>query len=72
MRNLLFVVGINSLCRRSAEREAISLHCRIEKLDLAQSIGDRLGLPDQLVQPLLPRPDPASSFVDVGWLSQLG
>jgi hypothetical protein len=43
---------VNSLCHRSAEGEAISLHARIEKLDLEQSISDGLGLPDQLIQSL--------------------
>src|SRR5918995_783581 len=42
----------SSLCRRSAEGEAISLHARFEKLDLEVSIGDGLALSDQLVQPL--------------------
>jgi hypothetical protein len=36
----------------SAERERKSFHARIEKLDLELSIGDGLGLSDQLVQPL--------------------
>src|SRR5215211_5909207 len=36
----------------SAKREAISLHARIEILDLEVSIGDGLRLSDQLVQPL--------------------
>src|SRR5918999_4077765 len=50
--SLLFVVGIEWLRRGSAEREAISLHPRIEKLDLEPSLGDGPRLPDQLVQPL--------------------
>ena len=37
---------------RSAKREREGLHARIEKLDLEQSIGDGLGLSDQLIQPL--------------------
>src|SRR5918992_1305114 len=52
IRSLLFVAGIECSCRGSTEREAISLHPRIEKLDLEESIGDGLRLPDQLVQPL--------------------
>src|SRR5215218_8378128 len=43
---------VNSLCRGSAEREAISLHARIEKLDLELSIGDGLRLADQLIHSL--------------------
>src|SRR5829696_507016 len=43
---------VNSLCRGSAERERISLHARIEKLDLELSISDGLRLSDQLIQPL--------------------
>src|SRR5256885_15959587 len=40
-------------CRGLAERERKSLHAGIEKLDLEPSIGDRLRLSDQLIQPLL-------------------
>src|SRR5918993_1343319 len=40
------------LCRGSAEREAISLHPRIEKLDLELPISYGLGLPDQLIEAL--------------------
>src|SRR5829696_10436528 len=43
---------VNSLCRGSAERERISLHSRLEKLDLELSISDGLRLSDQLIQPL--------------------
>ena len=39
--------------RHLAEREREGLHAGIEKLDLEQPIGDRLGLPDQLIQALL-------------------
>src|SRR5919112_6516764 len=53
MRSLQFVSrGLITLCGGSAEREAISLHPRIEKLDLELAIGDGLGLPDQLVEAL--------------------
>src|SRR5918994_7517616 len=52
IRNLPFVVGIECLCRGSAEREAISLHTRIEILDLEESIDDGLLLSDQLVEAL--------------------
>src|SRR5437016_2947861 len=38
--------------RASSERKDISLHARIEKLDFEHSIGNRLGLPDELVEPL--------------------
>jgi hypothetical protein len=37
----------------SAEREGKSLHSWNKKLDFELAIGDGLGLPDQLVQPLL-------------------
>ena len=37
----------------SAEGERVSFRTWIEKLDLEQSIGDRLLLPDQLIKPLL-------------------
>src|SRR5215211_2822098 len=43
---------VNSLCRGSAERERISLHSRLEKLDLELLISDGLRLSNQLVQPL--------------------
>src|SRR5215204_3197567 len=43
---------VNSLCRRSAERERKRLHPRIKKLDLEVSISDGLWLSDQLIQPL--------------------
>src|SRR5215217_3950441 len=48
------VVGENwsVLCRGSAERKRISLHPRIEKLDLELSINNGLRLSDQLIQPL--------------------
>src|SRR5918998_1805598 len=48
------VIGKNwsVLCRGSAERERISLHPRIEKLDLEVSISDGLRLSDQLIHPL--------------------
>src|SRR5207244_1272975 len=36
----------------SSERKDISLHARIEKLDLEHSIGNRPGLPDELVETL--------------------
>src|SRR5215207_10226104 len=53
MRSLLFVVyGLITLCGGSAEREAISLHTRIEKLDLELPVSNGLGLSDQLIQPL--------------------
>src|SRR5262245_1935793 len=43
---------VNSLRRKSAERERKSLYARIEKLDLELSISDVVRLSDQLVQPL--------------------
>src|SRR5215204_5979378 len=53
MRSLLFVSRDQiASATESAEGEAISLHPRIEKLDLELPISDGLGLPDQLVQPL--------------------
>src|SRR5215207_4756731 len=53
MRSLLFVSRDQiASATESAEGEAISLHPRIEKLDLKLSISDGLGLSDQLVQPL--------------------
>src|ERR687894_2106959 len=68
MRSLLFVAGIVCFCRGSAEREAISLRPRIEKLDLEQPFGDGLGLPDQLVQPLF-ADRAVALLVDVGSVS---
>ncbi len=50
--SLLFIEGGNSLCGGSAERERISLHPRIEKLDLELPISYGLRLADQLIQPL--------------------
>src|SRR5262249_8899278 len=44
---------VNSLRRKSAERECKSLHARIEKLDLKLSISDELQLSNQLIQPLV-------------------
>src|SRR3712207_13315 len=68
MRSILFVAGIECFCRGSAEREAISLHPRIEKLDLELPIGDGLRLPDQLVQPLV-ADRAVALLVDVGSVS---
>src|SRR5919199_948463 len=51
-RRLLLGRWVNSLCHGSAERERISLHARIEKLDLELSISDGLRLSDQLIHPL--------------------
>ena len=59
--------GLGSLLRRivtdaledsdgSAECEHISLHARVEKLDLELSIGDGLRLPDQLIESLFRNP----------------
>src|SRR5207248_4799521 len=52
----------------SSERKDISLHARIEKLDLEHSIGNRLGLPDELVEPLF-RGRAVALLVDVGPVS---
>jgi hypothetical protein len=41
------------MSRASAEREGERLDGRIKKFDLELSIGDRLRLADQLIQPLL-------------------
>src|ERR1700686_5542962 len=59
----------------SAERERESLQSRIEKLDFELPIGDRLLLPDQLVQPLFGH-RAVALFVDVNavsraWLSSI-
>jgi hypothetical protein len=37
---------------KSAERKVQRLHTRIEKLDLELAIGNRFGLPDELVKSL--------------------
>src|SRR5204862_2971978 len=52
----------------SSERKDISLHARIEKLDLEHSIGNRLGLPDELVEPLFSG-RAVALLVDVGPVS---
>src|ERR687895_2755457 len=71
IRNLQSVSrGLITLCGGSAEREAISLHPRIEKLDLEESIGDGLGLPDQLVEPLFAK-GAFAPLVDVGSVSTI-
>src|SRR5829696_3943033 len=55
--NLLFVSRDQiASATESAEREAISLHPRIEKLDLKLPINDGLGLSDQLIRPLFCNP----------------
>src|SRR5215210_5617948 len=59
---------LNSLCGGSAEREAISLHPRIEKLDLELPVSNGLRLPDQLVQPLF-ADRAVAPLVDVGSVS---
>src|SRR5829696_2828754 len=69
MRSLLFVVyGLITLCGGSAEREAITLHSRIEKLDLELAVSNGLGLSDQLVQPLFAN-CAVALLVDVGSVS---
>src|SRR5437016_6310876 len=54
--------------RASSERKDISLHAQIEKLDLEHSIGNRLGLPDELVEPLFSG-RAVALLVDVGPVS---
>src|SRR5436305_5895017 len=61
---------MNSLCRGSAERERISLHPRIEKLDLELSIRDGLRLSDQLIHPLFAN-RAVALLVDVGSVSTI-
>src|SRR5262249_25307508 len=48
--SMLNLVGYG--CCKSAEREAKSLHARLEKLDFKLAIDNRSALPDQLVQTL--------------------
>jgi hypothetical protein len=47
------MIGQSAVCRRSAERECIRLHARIEELDLECAVSAIPRLPDQLIQPLL-------------------
>src|ERR671920_2195644 len=71
MRSLQFVSrGLITLCGGSAEREAISLHPRIEKLDLELAISYGLGLPDQLVEALFAK-GAFAPLVDVGSVSTI-
>src|SRR5919107_4496025 len=71
IRNLLFVCRDQiASATESAEREAISLHPRIEKLDLKLSISDGLGLPDQLIESLFGNPAVAP-LVNVGSVSTI-
>ena len=49
----------------SSECKDISLHARIEKLDLEHSIRNGSGLPDELVEPQLRR-RAVALLVDVG------
>src|ERR671913_2575993 len=69
IRNLLFVCRDQiASATGSAEREAISLHPRIEKLDLEESISDGLLLSDQLVEALFAN-RAVAPLVDVGSVS---
>src|ERR1700686_2647121 len=53
----------------SAERERESLQSRIEKTHFELTIGDRLLLPDQLIQPLFAN-RAVALFVDVNTVSR--
>src|SRR5918996_545717 len=71
MRSLLFVSRDQiASATESAEREAISLRTRLEKLDLEHSIGYGLGLPDQLIEALFGNPAVAP-LVNVGSVSTI-
>src|SRR5580658_3140900 len=63
------LLKLRRLRRGSAERERESLQPRIEKLDFELTVGDRLLLPDQLIQPLLGH-RAVALFVDVNAVSR--
>src|SRR5687767_10794268 len=71
IKNLQFVSRDQiASATESAEREAISFHPRILKLDLKLSIRDGLGLPDQLIEALFGNPAVAP-LVNVGSVSTI-
>src|SRR5215216_6847494 len=71
MRSLLFVSRDQiASATESAEGEAITLHPRIEKLDLEESISYGLGLPDQLIEALFAE-RAVAPLVNVGSVSTI-